>query len=113
MAEAVQSQIVVEVDDQPPSPKRPSRTPKPSAKVREAKQSLEDAATTSRRAASETTRVVTTRGTRATGTGYGVNGRIETGKSGLQVLLEALNEQRAEMHEMITEQRTRSANYAT
>jgi hypothetical protein len=35
---------------------------------------------------------VTTRGTRATGTGYGVNGRIETGKSGLQMLLEALNE---------------------
>ncbi|EAQ84334.1 hypothetical protein CHGG_08348 [Chaetomium globosum CBS 148.51] len=53
MAAEAQPQIVVEVADQPPSPRRPSRALKPSAKAREAMQSLEDVATTSRRAASE------------------------------------------------------------
>ncbi|EAQ84176.1 hypothetical protein CHGG_10580 [Chaetomium globosum CBS 148.51] len=105
MAAEAQPQIVVEVADQPPSPRRPSRALKPSAKAREAMQSLEDVATTSRRAASETTRAVTTRGARASGILYGANSRIETGKSGIQMLLEAINEQRDEMYRMITEQR--------
>ncbi|EAQ83089.1 hypothetical protein CHGG_10907 [Chaetomium globosum CBS 148.51] len=93
MVAEAQPQIVVEVADQPPSPRRPSRALKPSAKAREAMQSLEDVATTSRRAASETTRAVTTRGARASGILYGANSRIETGKSGIQMLLEAINEQ--------------------
>ena len=105
MAAEAQPQIVVEVADQPPSPRRPSRALKPSAKAREAMQSLEDVATTSRRAASETTRAVTSRGARASGILYGANSRIETGKSGIQMLLEAINEQRDEMYRMITEQR--------
>ncbi|EAQ91643.1 hypothetical protein CHGG_03578 [Chaetomium globosum CBS 148.51] len=105
MAAEAQPQIVVEVADQPPSPRRPSRASKPSAKAREAMESLEDVATTSRRAASETTRAVTTRGARASGILYGANSRIETGKSGIQMLLEAINEQRDEMYRMITEQR--------
>jgi hypothetical protein len=105
MAASAQDQIVVEVADQPPSPKRPSRTLKPSAKVREAMQLIEDATTAPRRITSDATRTAASRGTRASGTGYGVNGRSETGKSALQVLLEAINEQRNEMHEIITEQR--------
>ncbi|EAQ87075.1 hypothetical protein CHGG_08328 [Chaetomium globosum CBS 148.51] len=105
MAAEAQPQIVVEVAGQPPSPRRPSRALKPSAEAREAMQSLENVATTSRRAASETTRAVTTRGARASGILYGANSRIETGKSGIQMLLEAINEQRDEMYRMITEQR--------
>ncbi|KAK4096202.1 hypothetical protein N658DRAFT_436611 [Parathielavia hyrcaniae] len=69
MAASAQSQIVVEVADQPPSPKRPSRTLKPSAKVREAMQSIEDAATVAKTTTSEGTRTVASRGTRAVGTG--------------------------------------------
>ncbi|KAK4095680.1 hypothetical protein N658DRAFT_403074, partial [Parathielavia hyrcaniae] len=103
MAASAQGQIVVEVADQPPSPKRPSRTLKPSAKVREAMQSIVDAATVAKTTMSEGTRTVASRGTRAVGTGYGVNGRIETGKSGLLMLLEAINGQRDEMHKMIAE----------
>jgi hypothetical protein len=68
-------------------------------------QSIEDAATVAKTTTSEGTRAVASRGTRVVGTGYGINGRIETGKSGLQTLLEALNEQRDKMQEMITEQR--------
>jgi hypothetical protein len=105
MAASAQDQIVVEVTDRPPSPKRPSCTLKPSAKVREATQSIEDAATVAKTTTSEGTRAVASRRTRVVGTGYGINGRIETGKSGLQMLLEALNEQRDKMQEMITEQR--------
>jgi hypothetical protein len=63
-------------------------------------QSIEDAATAAKTTTSEGTRTIATRGTRAAGTGYGANGRTETGKSGLQMLLEAFNEQRNEMHEM-------------
>ncbi|KAK4119477.1 hypothetical protein N657DRAFT_684423 [Parathielavia appendiculata] len=105
MAASAQDQIVVEVADRPPSPKRPSRTLKPSAKVREAMQLIEDAATVAKTTTSEVTRTAASRGTRAVGTGYGVNGRIETGKSGLQLVVKAINEQRDEMHKMITEQR--------
>jgi hypothetical protein len=43
---------VVELPDQPASPKRPSRVTKPSLKVREAMQSLEDTAIASRKVSS-------------------------------------------------------------
>ena len=101
----MQDQIVVEVADQPSPLKRPSRAPKPSAKVREAMRSIEDVTTAAEATRNEGTRTGASRGTRALGTGYGVNGRIETGKSGIQMLLEAINEQRDEMYRMITEQR--------
>jgi hypothetical protein len=64
MAAAAQPEPVIEVADHPPSPKRPSRTPKPSAKVREAMQSLEDAATKSRRTTTYATRSIASKGTR-------------------------------------------------
>jgi hypothetical protein len=105
MAASARDEIVVEIADRPPSPKRPSRTLKPSAKVREAMQSIEDATIAAKTTTNEGTRIVASRGTRALGTGHGVNGRSEAGKSSLQVLLEAINEQRNEMHEVITEQR--------
>lgn len=100
MAGSAQDQIVVEVADRPPSPKRPSRTPKPSAKVRKAMQSTEDTATLAKTTTSKVARTVAARGIRAVGTENGVNGRIETGKSGLQVLLEAINEQRNTIYEL-------------
>lgn len=105
MAASTQDQIVVEVADQPPSPKRPSRAPKPSAKVREAMQSIEDATTASRRITSDATRTVASRGTRALGGGNATNSDAGTGKTGLQTLLEVLNAQRNEMRDTIIEQR--------
>jgi uncharacterized coiled-coil protein SlyX len=105
MAAAAQTETTIEVADRPPSPKRPSRAPKPSAKVREAMQSLEDAATTSRRITTYATRSITSKGTRALGSGSGVNGQAEAGKTALQTLLEAINEQRDETREIIAEQR--------
>ncbi|KAK4120055.1 hypothetical protein N657DRAFT_702529 [Parathielavia appendiculata] len=72
--------MVVEVTDQLLSPKRSSRAPKPSAKVHEAMQSLEDAATTSRRAITYTTRSAASKGTRLLGTGSGANGQLRRGK---------------------------------
>src|ERR1700694_925326 len=104
MAEAAQPQDAVNAIGQPTSPKRPTRTPKPSAKVREAMQSLEDASTT-RKAATDTTRTAPSRGTRVLGTGNMINGQAETGKSALQRLLDAINDQRDDMREMIVEQR--------
>jgi hypothetical protein len=107
MAGPAQDQIVVEVADRPPSPKRPSRTLKPSAKVREAMQSIEDTATVAKTTTSMVARTVAARGTRTVGIENGVNGRIETGKSGLQVLLEAINEQRntiCELRDVISKQ---------
>jgi uncharacterized coiled-coil protein SlyX len=105
MAASEQDQIVVEVADQPPTPKRPSRAPKPSAKVREAMQAIEDAAITSRRTTSDGTRTVAPRAARALGSANGTNGEAGTGKSGLQTLLEAMNAQRYEMRNTIIEQR--------
>jgi uncharacterized coiled-coil protein SlyX len=107
MAASARDEIVVEVADRPPSPKRPSRTLKPSAKVREAMQSIEDATIAAKTATNEGTRTVASRGTRALGTGYGANGRIEAGKSALQVLLEAINEQQntiCELRDVVSKQ---------
>jgi len=105
MAGSAQDQIVVEVADQPPSSKRPIRAPKPSAKVREAMQSIEDAATTSRKITSDVARTVASRGTRAVGGGNAINGEVGTGKSALQTLLEVLNAQRNEVRDTTIEQR--------
>jgi hypothetical protein len=63
-------------------------------KVREAMQSIEGVAPTARRTATEVTQATAMRGTRALGGEKGVNGQTETGKTPLQVLLEALSEQR-------------------
>jgi hypothetical protein len=49
MAAAAEPEIVVELPNQPASPKRPSRVTKPSLKVREVMQSLEDTAGASRK----------------------------------------------------------------
>jgi uncharacterized coiled-coil protein SlyX len=68
-------------------------------------QSLEDAAITSRRTAIYATRSTASKGTRVLGSGSGANGQAEGGKTGLQTLLEAINEQRNEMRETIAEQR--------
>ncbi|EAQ84331.1 predicted protein [Chaetomium globosum CBS 148.51] len=97
MAGSAQDQIVVEVADQPSPLKRPSRAPKPSAKVREAMQSIEDATTASRRTTSDATRTIASRGTRALGGGNATNSEVGTGKTALQTLLEVLNAQRNEM----------------
>ncbi|KAK4120429.1 hypothetical protein N657DRAFT_579875 [Parathielavia appendiculata] len=105
MAAAAQPEAVIEVADRRPSPKRPSHAPKPSAKVREAMQSLEDTATTSRRTAIYATRSTAPRGTRVLGSGSGANGQAEAGKTGLQTLLEAINEQRNGTREINAEQR--------
>jgi hypothetical protein len=105
MAGSAQDQIVVEVADQPSPMKRPSRAPKPSAKVREAMQSIEDATTASRRTTSDATRTVASRGTRALGGGNATNSEVGTGKTALQTLLEVLNAQRNEMRDTIIEQR--------
>ncbi|KAK4118437.1 hypothetical protein N657DRAFT_554969, partial [Parathielavia appendiculata] len=105
MAAAAQPEAVIEVADRSPSPKRPSRAPKPSAKVREAMQLLEDAAITSRRTAIHATRSTASRGTRVLGSGSGANGQAEAGKTALQTLLEAINEQQNETREIIAEQR--------
>ncbi|KAK4118380.1 hypothetical protein N657DRAFT_651360 [Parathielavia appendiculata] len=105
MAAAAQPEAVIEVADCPPSPKRPSRAPKPSAKVREAMQSPEDAATTSRRIAIHATRSTASKGTRVLGSGNGANGQAEAGKTGLQTLLEAINEQGDEQRKTICELR--------
>lgn len=87
VATAAEPQIVVAVADQPHSPKRPSRTPKPSAKVREAMQSLEVATSTSRRATNNTTSSAVPKGTRALGNGSGSNDQAEAGKTVLQKLV--------------------------
>lgn len=104
MAASAQDQILVEAADRPPSPKRPSRTLKPSAKAREAMQSIEDAAIAAKTTTSEGTRTIASRGTRVVGTGDGVNGRTKIGKLGLQMVLEAIKEQWDKIHEIITEQ---------
>lgn len=104
MAAAAQAQITVDATDQPTSPKRPTRTPKPSAKVREAMQSLEDAAITSRTATNDAARTATSRRTRAPGSGNGTNGQAEAGKTALQKLLEAITEQRDEMRDIVAKQ---------
>lgn len=105
MAAAAQTQITVNATDQPSSPKRPTRISKPSAKVREAMQSLEDAVITSRKATNDTTRTAAARGTRALGSESGTNGQAEAGKSALLRLLEAITEQRDEMREIICDLR--------
>ena len=105
MAASAQDQIVVEVADQPSPLKRPSRAPKPSAKVREAMQSIEDATTASRRTTSDAMRTATSRGTRALGGGNATNSEVGTGKTALQTLLEVLNAQRNEMLDTIIELR--------
>ncbi|EAQ85571.1 predicted protein [Chaetomium globosum CBS 148.51] len=105
MAGSAQDQIVVEVADQPSPLKRPSRAPKPSAKVREAMQSIEDATTASRRTTSDATRTAASRGTRALGGGNATNSEVGTGKTALQTLLEVLNAQRNEMLDTIIELR--------
>ncbi|EAQ88754.1 predicted protein [Chaetomium globosum CBS 148.51] len=105
MAGSAQDQIVVEVADQPSPLKRPSGAPKPSAKVREAMQPIEDATTASRRTTSDATRTVASRGTRALGGGNATNNEVGTGKTALQTLLEVLNAQRNEMRDTITELR--------
>jgi septal ring factor EnvC (AmiA/AmiB activator) len=69
-------------------------------------QSLEDAATTSRKATNDTTRTAASKGTRVLGCGNVTNGQAEAGKTALQRLLEAINEQRDEMREIIAEQRS-------
>ncbi|KAK4096356.1 hypothetical protein N658DRAFT_511271 [Parathielavia hyrcaniae] len=105
VAASAQDHIVVEVADQPPTPKRPSRTSKPSAKVREAMQAIEDATITPRRTTSDGTRTVAPRGARAIGGANGTNGEAGTGKTALQTILEAMNVQRNEMRNTIIEQR--------
>jgi chromosome segregation ATPase len=105
MAAAAQTEAVIEVADRPSSPKRPSRTPKSSAKVREVMQSLEDAATMSRRTTIYATRSTASKGTRVLGSGSGVNGQAEAGKTLLQMLLQAIDEQQNETRETIAELR--------
>lgn len=105
MAASAEDQIVVEVADQPPTPKRPSRTPKPSAKVREAMQAIEDATVTPRRIMSDGMRTGAPRKARALGGGNATNSEVGTGKTALQTLLEVLNAQRNEMRDTIIEQR--------
>ncbi|KAK4119784.1 hypothetical protein N657DRAFT_245772 [Parathielavia appendiculata] len=63
MAAAAQHEAVIAVADRPPSPKRPSRARKPSTKVREAMQSLEDTAPMSRRTVIYAMRSTASRGT--------------------------------------------------
>ena len=60
-------QTAVEPADQPPSPKRPSRAPKPSAKVREAMQSLDEAVGITRRDTTNATRTTVSSGARMPG----------------------------------------------
>ncbi len=94
--------------DQSPSPKRPSRTLKPSIKVREAMQSIEDATTTSRRIMSGAMRPTATKGTSRLGDENGANSQTGTGNTSLQILLGAISEQRdmiSEQRDMIREQR--------
>jgi hypothetical protein len=83
MAAAAQPEIRVDATDLPPSPKRPTRTSKPSAKVREAMQSLEDTATTTRKATNDTIRTAISKGTHVLGSGSRSNGQAEAGKIAL------------------------------
>jgi len=96
-----------ETPDQSPSLKRPSRTLKPSIKAREAMQSIEGATTTSRRITSGATRPTATKGTRPPGGENGANSQTGTGKTSLQILLEAICEQRdmiSELREVVSKQ---------
>jgi hypothetical protein len=68
-------------------------------------QSLEDATATSRRTTFHATRSTASKGTRVLGSGSGVNGQAEAGKTALQTLLEAINEQQDETRETIAELR--------
>ncbi|KAK4108376.1 hypothetical protein N656DRAFT_426804 [Canariomyces notabilis] len=105
MAASAQPAAVIEEADRSILPKRPSRAIKPSAKVREAMQSVEDVATTSRRTINSITPSTASKGTPGLGSGSGTNGQAEAGKTALQTLLEAINEQQNKTRETITEQR--------
>ncbi|KAL2146425.1 hypothetical protein VTI28DRAFT_4178 [Corynascus sepedonium] len=94
MAAAGQIEPVIEVANRPPSPKRPSRTLKPSAKAREAIQLLEDATDTARRTTTSARRTIEVRRTRTLGTTDGTDSQTGSGKGALQTLLDALSEQR-------------------
>lgn len=107
MAAAAEPEIVVEAPDQPVSPKRPSRATKPSLKVREAMQSLEDSAIASRKVSSVATRAVASRGTRVSAGANGSGGQVETGTTPLQKLLEVISEQRnviCELRDVVSRQ---------